>query len=147
MKKILFISAIFSLLLFSCMSTMAGMLNSKLIETNSDEYVSKKLKNVESLNLNEQQKKQSIAIYTNEIEALKKNAEKEKKGELNNSMSGKLYVYEIWKSQIEFEKILDKDQLIKFKEGIYNGKIEGNDEKQMAELKKYFNKIGLKTDL
>jgi hypothetical protein len=125
---------------------MSGMLNDKLISTNNEEYVNKNLKNVESLKLTEEQKKQTIAIYKNEIEILKKNAENEKAGKLKNSVSGMMYVYERWKSQISFEKLLNKEQLIQFRSSILNGTINGNDEKQMANLKKEFDKQGYKTD-
>jgi hypothetical protein len=146
MKKFLFITVLFTTFLFSCMSTMSGMLNDKLISTNNEEYVNKNLKNVESLKLTEEQKKQTIAIYKNEIEILKKNAENEKAGKLKNSVSGMMYVYERWKSQISFEKLLNKEQLIQFRSSILNGTINGNDEKQMANLKKEFDKQGYKTD-
>lgn len=130
-----------------CKGMVAGVVNTTLINKEPDQWVTGKLAKVAPLNLNEEQKEQAAKIYLDEITALKENARKAKTGEIKNKASIHTVKYELWKSQTLFERILDKDQLIAYRQGILDKKMDGVHEKALKKEAKKLKKKGFNTNI
>ena len=149
MRKIILVCVLLavSYLNTGCKGMVAGIVNTTFINKPSEDWVNGKLKKVSPLNLNEEQKAQAEKIYLDEITALKENARKAKTGEIKNKASIYTIEYETWKSQILFEKILDKEQLIAYRQGVLNKKMDGIHEKALKKVGKKLKKKGFNTNL
>lgn len=149
MKRIIFILIMLPLAYMNtgCKGMVAGFVNNTLINKESDQWVNGKLAKVAPLNLTEQQKEMATKIYTDEIMALKENARKAKTGEIKNKASIHTVKYELWKSQTLFERILDKDQLIAYRQGVLNKKMDGIHEKALKKEAKKLKKKGFNTNI
>lgn len=149
MKRIIFILIMLPLVYINagCKGMVAGVVNTSLINKEPDQWVNRKLAKVAPLNLTEQQKETATKIYTDEIMALKENARKAKTGEIKNKASIHTVKYELWKSQTLFERILDKDQLIAYRQGILDKKMDGVHEKALKKEAKKLKKKGFNTNI
>ena len=94
------------------------------------------------LTLTEGQKNVAETIFIEEIIALKENARKEKTKEISNKASLNTFAFETYKAQEQFEKILNKEQLVLYRELIVKREVPGNTEKQQIKLAKKLKKKG-----
>lgn len=149
MKKILLLVVLLaaSYTNTGCKGMVAGFVNSSFINAPAEDWVNGKLRKVSPLNLTEEQKAKAGEIYLNEITALKENARKAKTGEIKNKASIHTIKYETWKSQTLFERILDKDQLIAYRQGVLNKKMDGIHEKALKKEAKKLKKKGFNTNI
>ncbi len=148
MKKLIVLFA-FVLLSFnfqSCIGLAAGVINRQIINSDKDEVIENRLTILQPIALSEEQKEETRVIFSEEITKLKENARKEKTKEISNKASAFTFVYEDYKSQVRFEKLLDKKQLLKYRGMILTGDVHGTNEKGMLKLKKKLKRKGYKVD-
>ncbi|MDP2687553.1 MAG: hypothetical protein Q8O62_10040 [Aequorivita sp.] len=144
MKRLLLVLmlAVVAVSLQSCGGLAAGIINRQIIESDKAETIEKRITKYAPLALSEEQKSETRLIYDEEITNLKENARKEKTKEISNKSSLNTFAYETYKSQVRFEKILDKAQLLQYRQMVLNHDVPGLNEKQAMKMKKNLKRKG-----
>ena len=139
MKKLITL-IILTLIVQSCGSVAAGIINRTYLEEDNETYVATELAHLTLLKLNEDQKNTIGKIFQDEIVYLKENAHREKIKEISNSASLNNIRYQWYKRQIEIEQVLTPDQVREYR----TSKFDSYNDKDMAKEKAKLKKLGYK---
>ncbi|WP_452231038.1 MULTISPECIES: hypothetical protein [unclassified Lacinutrix] len=121
----------------SCMSTVAGILNQEIIDQTEDNYVNNEIKRIAQLNLSEDQLLKANKVFSEAYTEKRDNAHREKSKEISKKASFNNLKYIIYKNQVKFERILNKEQLIASRQSNY-----GLNADQLKKLKNDVSKMG-----
>ena len=117
---------------------MTSSRNTELLDMDADSYVSQELSRVKSLDLDSSQLESAKVVFSSSYDLMRENAVKQKSKQIGKKAGANNLMYYSVKKQIDFEKILTKDQLQQYRlfpMGVLN-------DKQLAKHKKDLMKMG-----
>lgn len=133
---------ILALNLNSCLSTLASVHNTYLLDTTESEYINEQMYSLRTIQLTDEQEASVREIFGETYAELKENAHKEKIKEIKNKTSLNNLVYINYKKQMRVEKILTEEQIKSTRKNGF-----GQDGEALANIEERLDKQGYELNI